>query len=279
MGLLCFGSFIVYGAGANAPGPLGNVVGWPLFMSVALITSNSLGWLSGEWRGAPRRAITYAVAGMAVLIVGHHSDRVWGPTMKLGIGTYTYMWSIGFPGAEPARPMTPMSLQDQARELGVRVVQYGPNLPLDSLPDSALNELLAAAAQHRIEIEVGTRGVGTPHLLRMLDFTVQCGSKLLRTVREYEGRATGCAELIPLLQAVEPRLRSAGVRLALENSVVPAAELDAALSTVNSEYIGITLDTVNSSQFPKARARSPTRWLAGPHASTSRTSSQLGSGT
>jgi L-rhamnose-H+ transport protein len=69
MGLLCFGSFIVYGAGANALGPLGTVVGWPLFMSMALITSNTLGWLSGEWRGAPPRAVTYAVAGIAVLIV------------------------------------------------------------------------------------------------------------------------------------------------------------------------------------------------------------------
>jgi L-rhamnose-H+ transport protein len=68
MGLLCFGSFIVYGAGANALGPLGTVVGWPLFMSMALITSNTLGWLSGEWKGAPRRAITYAVLGIAVLI-------------------------------------------------------------------------------------------------------------------------------------------------------------------------------------------------------------------
>jgi L-rhamnose-H+ transport protein len=69
MGLLCFGSFIVYGAGANALGPLGTVVGWPLFMSMALITSNTLGWLSGEWKGAPPRAIRYAVAGIAVLIV------------------------------------------------------------------------------------------------------------------------------------------------------------------------------------------------------------------
>lgn len=69
MGALCFGSFIVYGAGANALGPLGAVVGWPLFMSMSLITSNTLGWLSGEWRGAPRKAITYAVAGIAVLII------------------------------------------------------------------------------------------------------------------------------------------------------------------------------------------------------------------
>jgi L-rhamnose-H+ transport protein len=69
MGLLCFGSFIVYGAGANALGPLGPIVGWPLFMSMSLVTSNCLGWLSGEWKGAPSRAIAYAVAGIAVLIV------------------------------------------------------------------------------------------------------------------------------------------------------------------------------------------------------------------
>jgi len=69
MGLLCFGSFIVYGAGANALGPLGAVVGWPPFMSMSLVTSNTLGWLSGEWKGAPPKAIGYAVAGIAVLIV------------------------------------------------------------------------------------------------------------------------------------------------------------------------------------------------------------------
>ena len=69
MGLLCFGSFIVYGAGANALGTLGPIVGWPLFMSMSLITSNTLGWLSGEWKGAPRKAVGYAVAGIAVLIV------------------------------------------------------------------------------------------------------------------------------------------------------------------------------------------------------------------
>ena len=69
MGLLCFGSFIVYGAGANALGPLGTVVGWPLFMSMSLIASNCLGWISGEWRGAPGRALAFAAAGIAVLIL------------------------------------------------------------------------------------------------------------------------------------------------------------------------------------------------------------------
>lgn len=69
MGVLCFASFLVYGFGANALGDLGAVVGWPLFMSMALITSNTLGKLSGEWRGAPGRAAGYSLAGIGTLMV------------------------------------------------------------------------------------------------------------------------------------------------------------------------------------------------------------------
>ena len=69
MGLLCFGSFVVYGAGAETLGELGGIVGWPLFMSMALITSNALGALSGEWKGAPPRAHIDSIAGIALLIV------------------------------------------------------------------------------------------------------------------------------------------------------------------------------------------------------------------
>jgi 3-oxoisoapionate decarboxylase len=178
--------------------------------------------------------------------------------MKLGIGTYTYMWSIGFPGAHPENPMDAVGLLDMARKLRVAVVQYGPNLALDSLESSQLGEVLQTARAYGIDIEIGTRGVETEHLLRMLDFAQRCGSPLLRTVAEYEGRATGCAQLIPLLRAVEPRFRAAGVRLALENTIIPAADLDAALSAVDSEFMGITLDTVNSLAIPEG-----TREVAG----------------
>ena len=41
MGVLCFGSFIVYGFGAIALGPRGGIVGWPLLMSMSLITANA----------------------------------------------------------------------------------------------------------------------------------------------------------------------------------------------------------------------------------------------
>jgi L-rhamnose-H+ transport protein len=69
MGVVCFGSFIAYGIGATALGPLGGIVGWPLFMSMSLITSNFWGALTGEWVGASRRSYGYSLVGIAFLIV------------------------------------------------------------------------------------------------------------------------------------------------------------------------------------------------------------------
>lgn len=69
MGLICFGSFLVYGMGATALGPLGGIVGWPLFMSMSLITSNTLGAITGEWRGTSRTSYSYSMVGIALLIV------------------------------------------------------------------------------------------------------------------------------------------------------------------------------------------------------------------
>ncbi len=69
MGLLCFGSFLVYGMGATALGSLGGILGWPLFMSMSLIGSSVLGALTGEWRDASRRAHLYSLVGIIVLVI------------------------------------------------------------------------------------------------------------------------------------------------------------------------------------------------------------------
>ena len=172
--------------------------------------------------------------------------------MKLGIGSYTYMWSIGFPGAAPAAPLTALGLLEKAHELGVRVVQFGPNLPLDSLSTTDLGALLERAQEWGIELEVGTRGLETAHLRRQLALALRCGATLLRTVPEVEsGRVPDVAELTALLRAIEPDLRAAGVRLAMENAWMPAADLRRALDELASPYTGITLDTVNSLAIPE----------------------------
>lgn len=171
--------------------------------------------------------------------------------MKLGIGTYTYMWSIGFDGAVPAHPMRALDLIDKARDLDIHVVQFGPNLPLNELPEPELQEILSACRAGQIEVEIGTRGIEAGPITRMIEFAARCGVSLLRIVPEIQGRVPHGAELLSSLRAIEPIAREAGVCCALENGLIPARELDRALQTLSSKWIGITLDTVNSLAIPE----------------------------
>lgn len=68
MGLLWYGGISVYGMGAAAMGPLGGVIGWPVFMSTLIITANVLGVISGEWRGASWQARGFSWLGVAILV-------------------------------------------------------------------------------------------------------------------------------------------------------------------------------------------------------------------
>jgi len=44
-------------------------VGWAVMMSTMVITANVLGFITGEWKGASRKAYSLAVAGVAILIL------------------------------------------------------------------------------------------------------------------------------------------------------------------------------------------------------------------
>ena len=68
MGVLWFGGISLYGLGAAAMGPLGPVMGWPVFMSVVIIGANMLGFSAGEWQGAGAKAKRLSWTGIAILI-------------------------------------------------------------------------------------------------------------------------------------------------------------------------------------------------------------------
>jgi 3-oxoisoapionate decarboxylase len=169
--------------------------------------------------------------------------------MKLGIGSYTYMWSIGEAG------MAARDLIDKAVELGVKVVQFGPNLPLDTAPD---------LDTHGLVVEMGTKGLDAAHLADQAEFAARAGVRLLRTVPDYDKRSTlpSAAGLVAALEPLVPTLDRLDVSLAIENATIPAAVLAEALDRLASPRIGITLDTVNSLAIPEgtehvARALAP----------------------
>lgn len=172
--------------------------------------------------------------------------------MRLGLGTYAYMWSIGFAGARPEKPMGALDLLSKAHEFGLNLVQIGPNLPLDQLPATELDALANRAQEWGIEIELATRGLERDHLQRQLALCERLNARLLRTLPEVDGgRVATRTETHDYLSAIMPALASAKVRLALENGKIPARELREVLESIASPWVGITLDTVNSLAIPE----------------------------
>jgi 3-oxoisoapionate decarboxylase len=176
--------------------------------------------------------------------------------MKLGINAYTFMWSIGFHGpnpdfpdraARPDHPLTLMNLLEKAHQLGVSLVQTGPNLPLEDLTEAELEQFIRQAQDWGITLELGTRGLDYDHLVGQLALAQKIGARLIRTIPVVNGYYAGEGRQIPpVLRKILPVLENADIQLAIENGGIPADDLSAALDEVDSPYAGLVLDMVNS---------------------------------
>jgi L-rhamnose-H+ transport protein len=69
MAFLWFASTILYGAATTNLGQLGTVLGWPLFMSVVVITAAVWGIITGEWRGSGNKPRVLMAIGVGILVV------------------------------------------------------------------------------------------------------------------------------------------------------------------------------------------------------------------
>lgn len=69
MALLWFGGIVIYGVGATILGELGPVFGWPLFMSIIVITGTVWGLVTGEWKGTGKGPLRLLASAVVVLVV------------------------------------------------------------------------------------------------------------------------------------------------------------------------------------------------------------------
>jgi 3-oxoisoapionate decarboxylase len=168
--------------------------------------------------------------------------------MEIGISTYTYTWSIGVPGYEkPKEPMNAVDLLKQAHKMGINLVQLCDNLPLHDLSDAELDVIKKAAEELNIKLEVGTRGVEPEHLRRYLQIAKFLKSDILRIILQKNNGYVHIEEACKLINEVLPEFATEGICIAVENherhKVVELVEL---INSLNSKYVGICLDTVNS---------------------------------
>lgn len=167
--------------------------------------------------------------------------------MRLGIGSFAFAWAIGVPGYPVAQPMTAFDLVARARQLGVKVVQIGDNLPLAALSTDELRRLQDNAQATGIALEVGTRGIAGDNLSRYLAIAQKVGSPIVRVVIDAGDHHPEVDEVEATIRPLLPAFADAGVTLAIENhDRFPAEVLVGLLEALDSPQVGICLDTVNN---------------------------------
>ena len=69
MAVFWLGSTLLYGIASTQLGELGPAVGWPLFMSLIVITASLLGVFTGEWKNTGTKPLAIQLSGVVILVV------------------------------------------------------------------------------------------------------------------------------------------------------------------------------------------------------------------
>jgi sugar phosphate isomerase/epimerase len=135
----------------------------------------------------------------------------------------------------------------RAKELGIHVVHFLDNLPLDGCDEATIERAAALAKGNDIEVEIGTRGTKPEHLLRYLDIAKKLGARLIRTMGGWHGAPASLEEIANHLSKVLPSYEEAGVKIALENyEAYRTSELATLVNRIDSPFLGVCLDLTNS---------------------------------
>lgn len=167
---------------------------------------------------------------------------------KIGVGSWTFPWAIGTVlDHAPKQVLDPFGVVQRAVNLGVHVVHFLDNLPLDACDDGTIVRIGEFAAQHGVEVEIGTRGTTPEHLLRYLEIAQKMGAPLVRTMGGWHGAPASLQQINDNLTQVLPAFGDSGVRIALENyEAYRTSDLAELVAGIGHPSLGICLDLTNS---------------------------------
>jgi sugar phosphate isomerase/epimerase len=167
--------------------------------------------------------------------------------VELGLSTYTYTWAIGVPGNMPRQPMDAFGLLELARKYHINRVQIADNIPLDQLSETELESIKHFSDSHRIQVEVGARGLYQEKIDKYLELAAYFGSPFLRFVIDEGTYCPPLDEIIQLIRQNLSKFERAGIPLAIENhDRLKCRDLIRVIHHTDPHLVGICLDTVNS---------------------------------
>ena len=163
--------------------------------------------------------------------------------MTVGLSTYAFFWQHS--DAAP-RPLTVVQMLEQTRDLGGGVFQICDYPAIETTSDADLAEIRGAARAADIQLELGTRGVQTAHLLDYLDLATKLDVTFVRSMLNTASHKPTVTEAITLLKEVLPAFKERGVSIGLETyEQVSTNDLVRVVEGVASPFIGVCLDPAN----------------------------------
>jgi 3-oxoisoapionate decarboxylase len=177
--------------------------------------------------------------------------------IQLGISSFAYGWATSTnhtgtatadqPGNPPADLFDEQTLLDRATAFGLRLVQFGDNLPLHELPPERFDALRQRVENEGITVEVGAKGMTDARLDQYIGLARSLNSRLLRFVIDEPGYEPPVANVIALIQNALPDLERTNITLGIENhDRLTARQYADIVEQVGSPHVGICLDSVNS---------------------------------
>ncbi len=167
--------------------------------------------------------------------------------MKLGLGSYAYRWSIGIKDQQPAAPLNAFDLLDRAEALGLEVVQYADNMPLDRYSEADHHKLYEVAQSKGIALELGTQCFDAAQVEEYLVIGQRLRAKIMRVALDEEDGHMTVPDLAEQLRPLLDKARTAGMRIAIENHFnYPSPRMVELLDTINDDTLGVCLDVANS---------------------------------
>lgn len=163
----------------------------------------------------------------------------------IGLGSYAFYWQSS---SLNKNPMSLLSQIEQTGELGIGLFQVCDYEPLLSMSALEIEQVRARAAELKVQIELGTRGLDKENLLLHLELAKTFDAKLLRTM--VSGTGGDNEELVEIsvrmILDVIQDFENSGVELALETyEQVASSILMEIVDKVDSSALGICLDVAN----------------------------------
>jgi sugar phosphate isomerase/epimerase len=167
---------------------------------------------------------------------------------KIGVGSWTFPWATGtVQDRRPEPILDPLGVVRRAADIGVHVVHFLDNLPLDAFDGKLLDRARDLARERNMEVEVGTRGTEPAHLLKYLEIAQRMDAHLVRTMGGWHGAPAPVDQIKANLRKVLPQFSDAGVRIALENyEAYSTSDIAEIAREMDSPSLGVCLDLTNS---------------------------------